>query len=142
MLAGLISDLVSGGIATAVGGVLVVSLSALVVGIFGALELSRRRALGMAWERGMEVAQLVRRIESEKANVLLIGESGVGKTTVVAEAARRRGNVADRLVPHVRDPSEFEAMQAVYPFGASILALYRSQASNELTSRRLTDSSR
>jgi len=47
------------------------------------------RALGMAWERSAEVAQLVRRIGAEKASVLLVGEPGVGKTTVVVEAAKR-----------------------------------------------------
>jgi ATP-dependent Clp protease ATP-binding subunit ClpC len=58
------------------------------------IELRRGgRALGMAWERAAEVAQLVRRIDVERANVLLVGESGVGKTTIVAEAARRLSRV-------------------------------------------------
>src|ERR1051325_4348282 len=41
-----------------------------------------------AWERERETVDLVARLGKEKANVILLGESGVGKTTVLANAAR------------------------------------------------------
>jgi len=42
-----------------------------------------------AWERDDLVALLVRTLAGERAPVLLVGESGVGKTSVLADAARR-----------------------------------------------------
>lgn len=48
-----------------------------------------RRQYAQPWERDAEVADLVRRIREERANVILLGESGVGKTSVLVEAVRR-----------------------------------------------------
>jgi ATP-dependent Clp protease ATP-binding subunit ClpC len=50
---------------------------------------SLRKRFSRAWERDSEVADLVQRIEKERANVILVGESGVGKTSVLVEAVRR-----------------------------------------------------
>jgi ATP-dependent Clp protease ATP-binding subunit ClpC len=48
---------------------------------------SNKRQLSMkAYERDKEVADLIHRLTQEKASVLLLGESGVGKTTVLTEA--------------------------------------------------------
>ncbi len=48
-----------------------------------------RRRFSRAWEREREVADLIRRIGRERANVLIAGESGVGKTSVLIEAVRQ-----------------------------------------------------
>ena len=48
-----------------------------------------RRRFSRAWERESEVADLVRRIGREKANVIIAGESGAGKTSVLVEAVRQ-----------------------------------------------------
>ncbi len=50
-------------------------------------EASRKR-IGRPLERETEVAELARRVVNEKASVILVGESGVGKTAVVARTAR------------------------------------------------------
>jgi ATP-dependent Clp protease ATP-binding subunit ClpA len=49
---------------------------------------SLRRLFSRAWERDGEVADLARRAGFERANVVLVGESGVGKTSVLVDAAR------------------------------------------------------
>ena len=48
-----------------------------------------RRAFGRAWERERELDDLVHRLDRERASVLLVGEPGVGKTTLLAEAVAR-----------------------------------------------------
>jgi ATP-dependent Clp protease ATP-binding subunit ClpC len=48
-----------------------------------------RRQFARPWERDREVADLVKRLGSEKANVLLVAEAGAGKTTVLVEAIRQ-----------------------------------------------------
>ena len=48
-----------------------------------------------AWERGEEVARLVQMLTGEGANVLLVGERGVGKSAIVREAARTLHGVAE-----------------------------------------------
>ncbi len=48
-----------------------------------------RRQVSRAWEREAEVADLVRRLTGEKANVILAGESGAGKTSALVEAVRQ-----------------------------------------------------
>jgi ATP-dependent Clp protease ATP-binding subunit ClpC len=58
------------------------------------------RVSSQAWERGTEVEQLVERLRLEKASVLLVGESGVGKSTVIFEAARR---LAARPAPEAEE---------------------------------------
>lgn len=42
-----------------------------------------------AWERSELVASLVNKLEKERASVVLIGESGIGKTAILLEAARK-----------------------------------------------------
>ncbi len=49
----------------------------------------RKRRIGPAWEREKEITDLMTRLREEKTNILLIGESGTGKTTIIMEAARR-----------------------------------------------------
>ena len=48
-----------------------------------------QKQLGQAWGREAEIKELARRVNQEKANVILVGESGAGKTTVLVQAARR-----------------------------------------------------
>jgi ATP-dependent Clp protease ATP-binding subunit ClpC len=45
-----------------------------------------RRKFSRAWEREKEIADLAKRLGKEKANVLLVGEAGVGKSTVMIDA--------------------------------------------------------
>jgi ATP-dependent Clp protease ATP-binding subunit ClpC len=47
-----------------------------------------RKQFSAAWERDGEVRDLARRIGEEKANVIIVGESGVGKTTLLVNAVR------------------------------------------------------
>jgi ATP-dependent Clp protease ATP-binding subunit ClpC len=51
-------------------------------------ERAVRKQFARAWERDDEVATLIRKLHREKANVLLVGEPGVGKTTLLVEAVR------------------------------------------------------
>jgi ATP-dependent Clp protease ATP-binding subunit ClpC len=48
-----------------------------------------RARLSRAWERDAEVADLAARLAREKANVLIVGEPGCGKTAVLVDAVRR-----------------------------------------------------
>jgi ATP-dependent Clp protease ATP-binding subunit ClpC len=48
-----------------------------------------RRQFSRPYERERQVGLLVRRLKDEKANVLLVGEPGSGKTTVLVEAVRQ-----------------------------------------------------
>jgi ATP-dependent Clp protease ATP-binding subunit ClpC len=50
---------------------------------------SLRRRFSRAWERERETADLVRRISRERANVIIAGEAGAGKTSVLIEAVRQ-----------------------------------------------------
>jgi ATP-dependent Clp protease ATP-binding subunit ClpC len=47
-----------------------------------------RRQLSAAWEREALVADAVRKLHHERTNLLLVGEAGAGKTSILAEAAR------------------------------------------------------
>ena len=49
---------------------------------------SLRRQFSRAWGRETAVADLIHRTQQEKANVLLVGEPGTGKTAVLIEAVR------------------------------------------------------
>lgn len=49
---------------------------------------SLRRQFSRAWGREAAVADLIKRSQHEKANVLLVGEPGVGKTAALIEAVR------------------------------------------------------
>jgi ATP-dependent Clp protease ATP-binding subunit ClpC len=42
-----------------------------------------------AYERDAEITDLMRRLSEEQANIILLGESGTGKTTVLAAAVRK-----------------------------------------------------
>lgn len=47
-----------------------------------------RKQYARAWERDREATELSTRFEKRQNNVLLVGESGVGKTTLLVEAVR------------------------------------------------------
>ncbi|HEY1186864.1 MAG TPA: ATP-dependent Clp protease ATP-binding subunit, partial [Gemmata sp.] len=47
-----------------------------------------RKGYARAWGREPELAALVRKLHHEKANVLLVGEAGVGKTTLMVDAVK------------------------------------------------------
>jgi ATP-dependent Clp protease ATP-binding subunit ClpC len=47
-----------------------------------------RRQFARAWEREAEVAAVVQKLGKEKVNVLLVGEPGCGKTTVLVQAVQ------------------------------------------------------
>lgn len=63
-----------------------------------------RKLYARPWERDGEVADLARRLGKERANVLIVGEAGSGKTTVLAEAVRQleREPDAEGRRPNVR----------------------------------------
>src|SRR5687767_14907128 len=48
-----------------------------------------RGRLSRPWERDAEVARLAATLSRERAGVLLVGESGIGKSAVLAEAVRK-----------------------------------------------------
>ena len=50
-----------------------------------------RRLFGRAWEREEQVAECVRRLGDDRANVLLVGDPGSGKTTVLVQAVLTLG---------------------------------------------------
>ncbi|HEV3436346.1 MAG TPA: AAA family ATPase [Gemmata sp.] len=47
-----------------------------------------RKGFARAWGRELELAALVTKLHHEKANVLLVGEGGVGKTTLMVDAVK------------------------------------------------------
>jgi ATP-dependent Clp protease ATP-binding subunit ClpC len=47
-----------------------------------------RSLFGRAWERDREVADVVKQLQSEKGNWLIVGEHGSGKTTLLCEVVR------------------------------------------------------
>ena len=51
-------------------------------------ERAMRRQYSRAWEREKEIQQLSDRVRRDRANVLLVGPPGVGKTSVLASAVR------------------------------------------------------
>lgn len=57
-----------------------------------------RRQFAKPYERDKQVASLVERLTREKTNILLVGEPGSGKTTVLVDAVRQleRGGAAGR----------------------------------------------
>ncbi|HEX5221138.1 MAG TPA: AAA family ATPase, partial [Verrucomicrobiae bacterium] len=57
-------------------------------------DTSRKRAASAAYGREPLAEALARKISSEKANVLLVGESGTGKSTLLLDAAKRIARAA------------------------------------------------
>jgi ATP-dependent Clp protease ATP-binding subunit ClpC len=53
-----------------------------------------RKGYARAWGREAELAALVRKLHHERANVLLVGESGVGKTTLMVDAVKEAEKLA------------------------------------------------
>jgi ATP-dependent Clp protease ATP-binding subunit ClpC len=53
-----------------------------------------RKGFARAWGREAEVAALVHKLHREKANVLLVGEGGVGKTTLMVDAVKEAERLA------------------------------------------------
>ncbi len=54
-----------------------------------------RKGFARSWGREAEVAPLVQKLHREKANVLLVGEPGVGKTTLMVDAVKEAEKLAD-----------------------------------------------
>jgi ATP-dependent Clp protease ATP-binding subunit ClpC len=63
-----------------------------------------RKQFSAAWERDSEVRDLIQRIGKEKANVIIVGESGIGKTTVLVNAVREieRQNIDENEDDEIR----------------------------------------
>ncbi len=53
----------------------------------GAKYLTRK--ISKAYERETEVADLIKRLTEEKASIIILGENGIGKTTILTEAVRQ-----------------------------------------------------
>jgi ATP-dependent Clp protease ATP-binding subunit ClpC len=53
-----------------------------------------RKGYARAWGREPEIAALVAKLHREKANVLLVGEPGVGKTTLMVDAVKEAEKLA------------------------------------------------
>ena len=51
-------------------------------------ERALRKQFSRAWERDTEIAQLVERVRRDRANVLLVGAPGIGKTSILVSAVR------------------------------------------------------
>ena len=51
-------------------------------------ERSLRKQFLRAWERDAEINQLIDRVKRDRANVLLVGPPGIGKTSILVSAAR------------------------------------------------------
>ena len=63
---------------------------------------SFRKSFSAAWQREAELADLVNRLTAEKANVVLVGEHGVGKSTLLVNAVR----AAERKKPSTDDDDD------------------------------------
>jgi ATP-dependent Clp protease ATP-binding subunit ClpC len=74
-------------------------------------ERAVRRQFAPAWEREALVREAVRRLEEDRTHLLLVGEAGVGKTTVlvaaVQEVERRRAAAAEERGEPDRSPRVF-----------------------------------
>lgn len=63
------------------------------------------RKISKPYERETETGDLIRRLTEEKASVIILGESGVGKTTVLTEAARQ---IEKNLLKTADEPEDFD----------------------------------
>jgi len=66
-----------------------------------------RKQFVRPWERDKEVADLQRRAGKDRVNVLLIGESGSGKTTILVEAVRQLERERDDTDDDPGSPRKF-----------------------------------
>lgn len=70
-----------------------------------------RQLYGKAWEREREINELMRRLGPERANVILVGPGGVGKTTVLVEAIRRLDRLGEKgEKPNTHDDDDDEGI--------------------------------
>jgi ATP-dependent Clp protease ATP-binding subunit ClpC len=58
-----------------------------------------RKGFARAWGREAELSALVKKLHKEKANVLLLGEPGVGKTTLLVDTVREVEKLVQRQDP-------------------------------------------
>lgn len=69
-----------------------------------------RRRFSRAWLRESEAAEIARQLEQTQTNLLLVGPSGVGKTTMLAEAIRQVAR-APRAAPPVASAPDADPAQ-------------------------------
>ena len=62
-----------------------------------------RKQYSTAFERDREVKDLAQRISKEKANVIIVGDSGIGKTTLLASAVREVEKHSDTATAEDQD---------------------------------------
>ncbi|MBX3747134.1 MAG: ATP-dependent Clp protease ATP-binding subunit [Verrucomicrobiae bacterium] len=84
------------------------ALTAVAEAVQGAHGVQSR--IGPAWERGEAVERLVARLRDGRANLAVVGEPGVGKTTVLAEAFRRLARLPTAPASGEELPGEEEAV--------------------------------
>ena len=77
-----------------------------------------RGRLSRPWERDAEVTRLVRTLLRERASVLLVGESGVGKSAVIAEAVRKVERTRPKRGATAADEGEKKLLAAIFGIGA------------------------
>ncbi len=85
-------------------------------------EKKLRRQFSRAWERDNEVANLVKRIGREKANVIISGETGAGKTSVLIEAVRLVEQLAEQESEDTRGESDITRYKYWMTSGARLIA--------------------
>lgn len=66
-----------------------------------------RKNFARAWGREAEVPHLVRKLHNERANVLLVGEGGVGKTTLLVDAVKEAERLAQEQDEEKRNRRRF-----------------------------------
>jgi ATP-dependent Clp protease ATP-binding subunit ClpC len=69
-------------------------------------DLGRKRAASAAYGREALAEALARKLGTEKANVLLVGEAGVGKSTLLLDAAKRMARKAHTQPGKTDDPDD------------------------------------
>ncbi|MFN0084539.1 MAG: AAA family ATPase [Blastocatellia bacterium] len=66
-----------------------------------------RRHVARAWEREAEVAEIIRRVSAEKANLILVADAGAGKTTALIDAIRQIERTARNEEEETEAPFRF-----------------------------------